>query len=72
MIRDIEILEGKSVGLADAMAGKYDWWPAERARSVGEVFMHVAGANLFEHLGPALAYAPTNGVVPPWRAGGRG
>jgi hypothetical protein len=54
------------------MAGKYDWWPAERARSVGEVFMHVAGANLFEHLGPALAYAPTNGVVPPWRAGGRG
>lgn len=156
-IRDIEDLEEKYLGLADAMTGKYDWRPGEGVRSLGEVFMHVAGANMFlpsmagvqppeafqglepgeaferlgameeetdeaaikdalregfayardavaavsddeldgptnvfgqettnraaltllvthmhEHLGQAIAYARTNGVVPPWSAGGGG
>mgnify|MGYP001470471656 CR=1 FL=1 len=154
LIRDIEQLEQKYLGLADAMVGKYEWRPGEGVRSVSEVFMHVAGANflipiavghqppkqyrgadqretmsklmaleqitdpervkaelrhafmhakhtiagvqdgelddtvrlfgqdytkraalhllvthMHEHLGQAIAYARTNGVVPPWSAG---
>ncbi len=39
--------EGKLNQLAEAMPeSKYNWRPAEGVRSVGEVFMHVAGANL--------------------------
>jgi uncharacterized damage-inducible protein DinB len=45
LIRDIEQLERKYLGLADAMTGKYEWRPGEGIRSVSEVFMHVAGAN---------------------------
>jgi uncharacterized damage-inducible protein DinB len=45
LIRDVEMLEEKYVALAEAMAGKYDYRPAEGVRSAGEVFMHVAGAN---------------------------
>lgn len=47
LIHDIGTLEEKYLGLADAMTGKYDWRPGEGVRSVGEVFMHVAGANMF-------------------------
>ena len=130
-------LSDKFAGLARVMAGKYDWKPAERVRSVGDVFNLIvkengilagtlAGAGggpggapitdpekmqaalktsyenlqriiaglsdndlkapvklfgkefrkesairyLFadqhEHLGQSIAYARTNGVVPPW------
>ncbi|HUG40822.1 MAG TPA: DinB family protein [Longimicrobiales bacterium] len=45
LIRDVEQLERKYMGLARAMTGKYDWRPAEGVRSAGEVFGHVAGAN---------------------------
>jgi len=45
LIRDIEQLEQKYLGLADAMIGKYEWRPGEGVRSVSEVFMHVAAAN---------------------------
>ncbi len=154
LIRDVEQLEQKYLGLADAMIGKYEWRPGEGVRSVSEVFMHVAAANflipiavghqppeayrgadqrettsklvaleqitdpervkaelqhafmharhaiagiqddqldetvrlfgmdmtkraalnllvthMHEHLGQAIAYARTNGVVPPWSAG---
>ncbi|HEX7090566.1 MAG TPA: DinB family protein [Longimicrobiales bacterium] len=57
LIRDIDQLERKFLGLADAMTGKYDWRPGEGVRSVSEVFMHVAGANFMI---PAFA-----GVQPP-------
>ena len=57
LIRDVEMLEEKYVALAEAMAGKYDYRPAEGVRSAGEVFMHVAGANF---LLPAMV-----GVSPP-------
>ena len=154
LIRDVERLETKYLGLARAMAGHYGWRPAEGVRSVGEVFGHVAGANfmmpsmagvmmpeamaagsmeegmrkmreleraddarivealehsfahvkhaiaavpdaeldemtrmfgqdvtkrvvltvlvthMHEHLGQAIAYARSNGVTPPWSAGG--
>ena len=40
--------EKKLTALAEAMpAEKYGWRPAEKIRSVGEVFMHVAGGNYF-------------------------
>lgn len=43
----IEDAEKKLVGLAEAMpAEKYGWRPAEGVRSVGEVYMHAATANL--------------------------
>jgi uncharacterized damage-inducible protein DinB len=45
LIADIDALEEKYMGLAKAMAGKYDWRPMDGVRSVGEVFGHVANAN---------------------------
>src|ERR1044072_76860 len=58
------------------------WRPGAGVRTVGEVFEHVAADNYFlptrqgfwilatthlhEHLGQAVAYARSNGVVPPW------
>jgi uncharacterized damage-inducible protein DinB len=43
----IEDAEKKLVGLAEAMpAEKYGWRPGEGVRSVGEVYMHAAVANL--------------------------
>jgi uncharacterized damage-inducible protein DinB len=46
LIQDLDQLEEKYVGLAAAMAGKYEWRPGEGVRSAGEVFSHVANANL--------------------------
>ena len=40
------IRKRKSSALAEAVpAEKYSWRPAEGVRSVGEVYMHIAGAN---------------------------
>lgn len=40
--------EKKLTQLAEAMpAEKYAWRPGEKVRSVGEVYMHVAGGNYF-------------------------
>src|SRR5688572_24174157 len=45
-LRELNDLETKYVRLAEQMpADKYGWRPAEGVRSVGEVFMHMAGAN---------------------------
>lgn len=44
----IDEAEKKLTALAEAMpADKYGWRPGEKVRSVGEVFMHVAGGNYF-------------------------
>lgn len=44
----IDEAEKKLTQLAEAMpAEKYAWRPGEKVRSVGEVFMHVAGGNYF-------------------------
>jgi uncharacterized damage-inducible protein DinB len=44
----IDEAEKKLTALAEAMpAEKYSWRPGEKVRSVGEVFMHVAGGNYF-------------------------
>ena len=148
LIQQIEDAERKLVALAEAVPQeKYGWRPAPGVRSIGEVFVHVAGANLMipgiagvpapsdftlardaetkmtdkaqvvdalrrsfahakqgvaslsdadldapvtlfgqpttkrgvfvlvathahEHLGQSIAYARSNGIVPPWSAGG--
>jgi uncharacterized damage-inducible protein DinB len=45
-LRDLTDLETKFVRLAEQMpADKYGWRPAEGVRSVGEVFLHMSGAN---------------------------
>jgi uncharacterized damage-inducible protein DinB len=62
LIRDVEQLERKFLGLADAMVGKYDWRPSPGVRSVGEVLMHVAGANFML---PTMA-----GIAAPQEMGG--
>ena len=45
LIKDVDDLQSKYLGLAKAMSGKYDWRPASGVRSVSEVFMHIAGDN---------------------------
>jgi uncharacterized damage-inducible protein DinB len=43
---DLDGMHQKFVDLATAIpADKYGWRPAEGVRSIGEVFLHVAGAN---------------------------
>jgi uncharacterized damage-inducible protein DinB len=45
-LQDFDIMHKKFVDLATAIpAEKYSWRPAEGVRSIGEVFMHIAGAN---------------------------
>ena len=59
LLKDIEDVSGKFVGLAKAIpVDKYDWRPAADVRSVREVLLHVASDN---YLLPALAgsAAPT-------------
>jgi uncharacterized damage-inducible protein DinB len=48
ILRQIDDAEKKILQLAEATpAEKYTWRPAEKVRSTGEVFLHVAGANYF-------------------------
>jgi uncharacterized damage-inducible protein DinB len=46
LVANLADTEKKIVSLAEAMpADKYSWRPMEGVRSVGEVYMHIAGAN---------------------------
>jgi uncharacterized damage-inducible protein DinB len=46
ILRQIGDAQQKLIALAEAMpADKYGWRPGEGVRSVGEVFLHVAGGN---------------------------
>lgn len=48
ILRQIDDAEKKILQLAEATpAEKFAWRPAEKVRSTGEVFMHIAGANYF-------------------------
>jgi uncharacterized damage-inducible protein DinB len=48
VLRQLGDAKEKLMALAEAMpAEKYGWRPAEGVRSVGEVFLHVAGGNYF-------------------------
>src|SRR5258708_14112173 len=63
---ELEIAERQMIALAEAIpADKYDWRPDEKARSVSEVFVHVAAGNfmLLDIVGKA-APADLYGQVP--------
>jgi uncharacterized damage-inducible protein DinB len=61
---DLERTGKKLLGLAEAIpADKYGWRPAEGVRSVSEVFVHAANANLM--LPVAMGLAPAAGFTPP-------
>ena len=46
MVRDLEAVAQKFIGLAEAMPeSEYGWRPGEGVRSIGEVYMHIALAN---------------------------
>lgn len=46
ILKDVDDLGKKCVSLAEAVPeAKYSWRPAEGVRSIGEVFVHIAGAN---------------------------
>jgi uncharacterized damage-inducible protein DinB len=63
---ELEIAERQMIALAEAIpADKYDWRPDEKARSVSEVFVHVAAGNfmLLDIVGTA-APADLYGQVP--------
>lgn len=48
ILRNIDDAEKKLLALAEATpAEKFGWRPADKVRSTGEVFMHVAGGNYF-------------------------
>lgn len=48
LLRDINQVEQKVVGLAKALpASAYEWRPGKGVRSTGEVFMHIASDNYF-------------------------
>ncbi len=48
VLRQIDDAEKKILQLAEATpVEKYGWRPADKIRSTGEVFMHVAGGNYF-------------------------
>jgi uncharacterized damage-inducible protein DinB len=61
---DLERTGGRLVALAEAIpADKYGWRPSAEVRSVSEVLMHVAVANLL--IPPALGATPPAGVALP-------
>src|SRR5438445_9727582 len=46
LLKSLDDLEKKSVSLAEAIPEeKYSWRPGEGARSIGEVYMHMAAGN---------------------------
>ncbi len=48
VLNDLNALEKKFVSLAEAMPQeKYSWRPAEKVRSVSEVYVHIVSANFF-------------------------
>lgn len=66
LIKDVHDVHGKLVQLAKAVpAGKYGWRPAEGVRSVGEVYLHVAGDNYVMPSFVGVAPDPATGIKMP-------
>lgn len=62
-LEEIAYFEQRFTRLAEAMpAEKYAWRPGEGVRSVGEVFMHITGANY--GIARALGTQPPAGIDP--------
>ena len=63
LIRDVQTVEAKIVGLARAMPlPVYEWRPGKGVRSTGEVFIHVAGDNYFLPALIGIAAPPETGI----------
>jgi uncharacterized damage-inducible protein DinB len=60
LLGDLDILEEKYTGLAEAMTAHYGWRPGEGVRSVSEVFVHIGAANAFIPI--AANVAPPQGM----------
>lgn len=63
LLRDLDMLERKIVGLAEAMPEtSWSWRPGEGVRSVGEVAMHVAADNWFLPTVAGVAAPAASGI----------
>ena len=63
LMKDVSDVQGKLVGLAKAVpVAKYDWRPATGVRSIGEVFLHVAGDNYVMPWGVGVPADPATGI----------
>jgi len=72
MARDVREVGSKFVSLAEAVPESvYAWRPGEGVRSVSEVFMHIAAANLGLPSG-LLGAAPPAGYAQDWFQGAEG
>jgi uncharacterized damage-inducible protein DinB len=66
LIKDVHDVHGKLIGLAKTIpTDKYGWRPAANVRSVGEVFLHVAGDNYVLPTGVGVAPDPATGIKMP-------
>ena len=64
LVTDLDRVGGKLTDLAAAIpAEEFAWAPSEEVRTVSEVFVHVAGANLLMPAG--LGAAPADGIEVP-------
>jgi uncharacterized damage-inducible protein DinB len=64
LMGDVADLQKKLVSLANAIpADKYTWRPMEGVRSVGEVFLHVAGDNYLMPASVGYAAPAATGVT---------
>jgi hypothetical protein len=63
LMKDVSDLQGKMVGLAMAVpVAKYDWRPGTGVRSIGEVFLHVAGDNYVMPFAVGVQPDPATGI----------
>lgn len=63
LLRDIDEVQKKIVGLASAMpASAYDWRPSKGVRSTSETFMHVAADNYFLPAAMGMSAPPETGI----------
>lgn len=71
LIRDVETLEQRYLGLAGAMNGKLTYRPADGVRTAAAVFMHVAGANVMIPMALGIAPPSELGTTDPQAARAR-
>src|SRR6476646_8393852 len=62
---DVGMMSDKFVGLARAMAGKYNWRPGQGVRSVGDVFNLIVDENKMLNAILTGAPPPQMGSTPP-------
>ena len=73
----IEALKASFAHVRDAVGGMSDADMTKTAKMFGQTLTYeealfVMANHMHEHLGQAIAYARTNGIVPPWSKGKEG